>query len=110
MGLLLLQLRNKWRGQRSFAYLKWTVDMACLRPYGFICRMCWATFSACEAKQSKNQLYQKACDRGDMGGCFNLDNSYNNGLGVPKDHQKANQLFQKACDGGYARGCWERKK
>ena len=51
------------------------------------------------------QLYQKACDGGDMEGCFNLGGAYFNGDGVARDIDKAMKLFQKACDGGDMEGC-----
>lgn len=50
--------------------------------------------------------YQKACDGGDAGGCFNLGVSYAKGLGMKQDYFKAKELFGKACDGGYAGGCY----
>ncbi|WP_103569977.1 tetratricopeptide repeat protein [Campylobacter concisus] len=55
--------------------------------------------------QKAAQLYQKACDGGDAGGCYNLGVLYDNGQGVNRDYQKAAQLYQKACDGGGAKGC-----
>ena len=56
------------------------------------------------------QLFQKACDGGNMGGCVNLGDAYYNGNGVTKDFNKAAQLYQKACDGGNMRGCNVLKK
>ena len=53
--------------------------------------------------QKAAQLYQKACDGGNVGGCSNLGVLYGNGLSVNQDYQKAAQLFQKACDGGGVR-------
>lgn len=53
-----------------------------------------------------NELYQKACDRGYMPGCFSLGISYDVGRGVKQDYFKASKLFQKACDGGYMKGCF----
>ena len=55
--------------------------------------------------QKAAQLYQKACDGGNVGGCSNLGVLYENGRGVKQDYQKAAQLYQKACDGGIAKGC-----
>ena len=52
------------------------------------------------------ELYKKACDGGDMRGCFNLGTMYANGNGVQKDFSKAAQLFKKACDGGSMYGCY----
>ena len=48
---------------------------------------------------------KKACDSGNMRGCFNLGVMYTNGDGVEKDFSKAAQLFKKACDGGDMLGC-----
>ena len=55
--------------------------------------------------QKAAELYQKACDSGVAGGCYNLGLLYDEGQGVNQDYQKAAQLFQKACDGGGALGC-----
>ena len=55
--------------------------------------------------QKAAQLYQKACDSGEAGGCFGLGLLYKNGQGVNQDYQKAAQLYQKACDSGVALGC-----
>ena len=55
--------------------------------------------------QKAAQLYQKACDSGEAGGCFSLGFLYQNGQGVKQDYQKAAQLYQKACDSGEAGGC-----
>ena len=56
--------------------------------------------------QKAAQLYQKACDSGEAGGCFGLGLLYKNGQGVNQDYQKAAQLYQKACDSGEAVGCF----
>ena len=50
-------------------------------------------------------LYKKACDGGEMYGCYNLGTIYANGNGVEKDFSKAAELFKKACDGGEMNGC-----
>ena len=55
--------------------------------------------------QKAAQLYQKACDSGEAGGCSNLGVLYQIGKGVKQNYQKAAQLYQKACDGGEAVGC-----
>uniref|UniRef100_UPI0026F2B4C3 tetratricopeptide repeat protein n=1 Tax=Campylobacter showae TaxID=204 RepID=UPI0026F2B4C3 len=54
--------------------------------------------------QKAAQLYQKACDGGELRGCNNLGTLYVKGQGVNQDYQKAAQLYQKACDGGDAKG------
>ena len=56
--------------------------------------------------QKAAQLYQKACDSGEAGGCFGLGLLYQSGQGVRQDYQKAAQLYQKACDSGEAVGCF----
>ena len=56
--------------------------------------------------QKAAQLYQKACDGGDAGGCYNLGVLYADGQGVNQDYQKAAQLYQKTCDSGNAEGCY----
>ena len=48
---------------------------------------------------------KKACDSGNMRGCYNLGVMYTNGNGVEKDLGKAVELFKKACDGGDMDGC-----
>ncbi len=48
----------------------------------------------------------KSCDGGDMGGCFGLGISYQNGFGVKQDYQKAKELYGKACDGGSMGACF----
>ena len=55
--------------------------------------------------QKAAQLYQKACDSGEAGGCFGLGLLYQSGQGVRQDYQKATEFYQKACDGGDAVGC-----
>ena len=58
------------------------------------------------SKTEENKLlYKKACDGGDVKGCFNLGTLYEKGEGVEKDFSKAIQLYKKACDGGVANGC-----
>ena len=51
------------------------------------------------------QLYQKACDGGEMFGCIYLGHCYQEGNGIVKDPEKAVKLYQKACDGGEMFGC-----
>ena len=51
------------------------------------------------------ELFKKACDGGNMRGCYNLGVMYTNGDGVEKDFSKAAELFKKACDGGEMDGC-----
>ena len=51
------------------------------------------------------ESFKKACDSGNMRGCFNLGIMYEEGNGVEKDFSKAAELFKKACDGGEMLGC-----
>ena len=51
------------------------------------------------------ELFKKACDGGEVLGCFNLGIMYATGNGVEKDLGKAVQLYKKVCDGGEMRGC-----
>ena len=60
-------------------------------------------------RQKASQLFKKACDGGDMKGCYNLGFLYANGQGVKQNRQKAKELFGKACDGGDERGCEQYK-
>ena len=55
--------------------------------------------------QKAAQLYQKACDGGDAGGCYNLGVLYHNGQGVRQNFSTAKQYFGKACDLGLQLGC-----
>jgi hypothetical protein len=50
-------------------------------------------------------LFQKACDGGDMVGCFDLALLYDNGDGGSQDYSQARTLYQRSCDGGYIDGC-----
>ena len=50
--------------------------------------------------------WEKACDGGDMVGCFNLGLMYDNGDGIRQDKIKATELYGKACDGGDMKGCY----
>lgn len=61
-----------------------------------------------EKKDEKRaaELYQKACDGGEMTGCNNLADMYLKGKGFDRvDNKRAAELFQKACDGGEMMGC-----
>ena len=51
------------------------------------------------------ESFKKACDSGNMRGCFNLGIMYEEGNGVEKDFSKAAELFKKACNGGDMLGC-----
>ena len=51
------------------------------------------------------ESFKKACDGGNMHGCYNLGLIYTSGKAVEKDLDKAAELYKKACDGGNMRGC-----
>jgi TPR repeat protein len=51
-------------------------------------------------------LLQKACDGGEMDGCFKLGHIYNSVEGVPRDFALGCSLWRKACDGGLGAGCF----
>ena len=51
------------------------------------------------------ESFKKACDGGNMRGCFILGAMYERGNGVEKNEQKAAELYKKACDGGNMVGC-----
>ena len=51
------------------------------------------------------ELFKKACDGGEVLGCFNLGIMCATGNGVEKDLGKAEKLLKKACDGGETNGC-----
>jgi len=51
------------------------------------------------------ELFTKACDGGEVKGCYFLGLSYKEGDHVAQNDTKAIELFTKACDGGEAGGC-----
>ena len=51
------------------------------------------------------QLYEQACDGGDMARCTNLGALYQTGQGVSQDSTRAVQLYEQACQGGSMPGC-----
>jgi hypothetical protein len=55
-------------------------------------------------------LYEQACDGGDMRGCTNLGNMYQVGDGITQDLSRAASLYERACDGGWERACSEDMK
>ena len=55
--------------------------------------------------QKAAQLYQKACDSGEAGGCAILGVSYQKGQGVKQNFSTAKQYYGKACDLGFQLGC-----
>ena len=55
--------------------------------------------------QKAAELYQKACDGGDAGGCFGLGFLYEYGQGVKQNFSTAKQYYGKACDLGLQLEC-----
>ena len=55
--------------------------------------------------QKAAELLQKACDGGDVGGCFGLGVLYETGQGVRQNFSTAKQYYGKACDLGLQLGC-----
>ena len=51
-------------------------------------------------------LYTKACDNGDITGCFHLGNIYFMGEVIKTNYFKAHQFWSKACNGGNMDGCY----
>jgi len=51
------------------------------------------------------EVYQQACDRGDMLGCNELGVRYGTGEGMTQNLARAATLYQQACDGGEMWGC-----
>lgn len=51
------------------------------------------------------QLYEKACDGGEVFSCSNLGHAYYKGEEVTKDFNKAAHFYKKACDGGLGEEC-----
>ena len=54
-------------------------------------------------------LYRKACDGGQLAGCYIVAVSYRSGEGVPRDPDEAVAFFRKACDGGDPAACEDLK-
>src|SRR5262245_16772995 len=44
------------------------------------------------------QLYQKACDGGELMGCVHLGALHETGTGIEQDMESAMALYRKACD------------
>ena len=51
------------------------------------------------------ELFRKACEGQQAGGCGNLGYMYGTGTGVTQDAVKAVDLYRQACDGQHANGC-----
>ena len=56
------------------------------------------------------ELYKKACNGGNIKGCYNLGVLYNNGQGLRQNYYTAKEYFGKACDLGDQKGCDAYKK
>ena len=55
--------------------------------------------------QKAAELYQKACDSREAGGCLGLGFLYQKGQGVKQNFSTAKQYYGKACDLGLQFGC-----
>lgn len=55
--------------------------------------------------QKAANLWQKACEGGDMLGCKNLGVLYDQGQGVRQDKRVAKEYYGRACDLGDQNGC-----
>ncbi|MEZ4339778.1 MAG: tetratricopeptide repeat protein [Sandaracinaceae bacterium] len=53
-----------------------------------------------------HDLFQRACQRGDLLGCNNLGSLLETGQGVRRDVHGAVRHYQTACEGGEARACF----
>ena len=53
-----------------------------------------------------SQLYNKACDTGEMHGCIKLGLMHYEGIGVKQNHKKSIKLFFRACKKRYSEGCF----
>jgi hypothetical protein len=51
------------------------------------------------------ELYEQACEGGDMGACHGLALALEKGLGGKRDKKGAKELSQQACDGGFEPAC-----
>ena len=71
--------------------------------------MLWATHSVGQGVPkipgALQTLYQKACDGGHAGACYNLGLQSELGHGRDRDLVRANRLFEQACDGDNYGGC-----
>lgn len=50
-------------------------------------------------------FFEKACDRGNALGCFNLGLAYDDGQGIDRDPDKPAILYRMACEGASGEGC-----
>lgn len=50
-------------------------------------------------------LYQKACDRRSVAGCYGFAKANFDGIGVVKNQTRANAIYQRACDAGGLKAC-----
>ena len=57
------------------------------------------------ASQDIEQLYQPACDDGDVIACYVFGLMYETGEGVTRNPSRAANLYQRACEGGELMGC-----
>jgi hypothetical protein len=57
------------------------------------------------AAQSTEELYQAACDAGDLFVCNLFGIMYESGDGIEQNPERAAELYGRACEGGELRGC-----
>jgi TPR repeat protein len=50
-------------------------------------------------------FFDRACEGGDAGGCYELGLLYDDAKGVPFDSDRAAALYRRACEGGFAKAC-----
>ena len=55
--------------------------------------------------REEGELYRKACDGQEAGGCFNLGVTYATGIGVRQSDDEARKFLGKACDLKSESGC-----
>jgi len=61
--------------------------------------------SVLQDKVEAAELFNKACNGGDMDGCTNLGFMYEKGDGVRQNTSRAKELYGKACDLRFEEGC-----
>lgn len=57
-------------------------------------------------KRTASTLWGKACDKGNISGCYNLGIMYDIGDGIKQNRKMAVSFYQRACDGKDISGCY----
>jgi hypothetical protein len=60
-----------------------------------------------EAPARALDLFRKACEAGDVGGCYDLARVLDTGRGRRPDERVAAELYRRACDAGHGGSCAE---